>query len=153
MKKVLVICDDNSILSQMAEGWLNYYGGSDIEVSSAGIVKADLNMHAVAAMSDAVIDITGHTAKSIEDFKEGSFDFIITLTKKAERECPDFKITARRISYYLPGMGKKEGSEMDIDRYCMEVRDLLEDIVFDFINENIKDLIPDDLTELHNDGK
>jgi len=64
LKKVLVISGNNACRSQMAEGWMNYYGKGAIDVKSAGLVKGSLDWEAANAMMEAVIDITKYTSKN-----------------------------------------------------------------------------------------
>jgi len=63
----------------MAEGWLRYYSGDAAEIYSAGIESHGLNPYAVKVMMDAVIDISGHRSKKVDDLPVMDFDYIITV--------------------------------------------------------------------------
>jgi len=147
MKKVLVICTGNSCRSQMAEGWIRYYGGDEVEVVSAGIEAHGLNPFAVRVMMDAVIDISHHVSKTTEEFIDKKFDYIITVCDDARENCPHFPGKAERIHRSFPDPAKAEGTDEEKLKVFVKVRDLIEDFCFDFVNENIRPLIPGDLSE------
>ena len=148
MKKVLVLCTGNSCRSQMAEGWLKYYSGDQAEIFSAGIESHGLNLIAVRVMMDAVIDISGNKSKTIDELPDDEFDFIITVCDNADENCPNFPGKAVRIHKNFPDPSKAKGNEEDILNVFADVRDMIEDFCFDFVNENIRALIPDDMDKL-----
>ncbi|HUS87294.1 MAG TPA: arsenate reductase ArsC [Bacteroidales bacterium] len=151
MKKVLIVCSGNSSRSQMAEGWVRYYGGDQVEVFSAGIAPRDLDLNAVRVMMDSVIDISGHTSKGINQLSEKNFDYIITLCDKARENCPDFPGSAIRLHHSFPDPAIAEGTEEDKLKIFAGVRDMIEDFAFDFVNENIRGLIPHDPVSFNKD--
>lgn len=148
MKRILVLCTGNSCRSQMAEGWLRYYAGDSAEVFSAGIEAHGLNKYAVKVMMDAVIDISGHKSKNIDELGVKEFDYIITVCDSAKENCPYFPGEAVRIHHSFPDPAAATGSEEEILEQFAAVRDSIEDFCFDFVNENIRPLIPDDLRSL-----
>ena len=143
MKRVLVLCTGNSCRSQMAEGWLKYYSGDQAEIYSAGIESHGLNPFAVKVMMDAVIDISANKSKTVDELPVKEFDYIITVCDHAKENCPWFPGDAIRIHKSFPDPAKAEGSEEEILKKFAEVRDSIEDFCFDFVNENIRKLIPD----------
>ncbi len=145
MKRVLVICTGNSCRSQMAEGWIRYYGGNDVEVASAGTEAHGLNPFAVRVMMDAVIDISHHVSKTLEEFAGKEFDYIITVCDDAQEKCPYFPGKAKKIHRSFPDPARAEGTDEEKLKVFSGVRDLIEDFCFDFVNENIRPLIPGDL--------
>ena len=62
MNNILILCTGNSCRSQMAHGFMNFYGGKKVAVYSAGIETHGLNKRAVSIMQEAGIDISGHTS-------------------------------------------------------------------------------------------
>ena len=66
MKHILFLCVANSARSQMAEGLARQILGEGAEVSSAGSKPAPVNPHAVEAMAEIGIDITGQYSKSVD---------------------------------------------------------------------------------------
>ena len=96
MPKVLFICTGNSIRSQMAEGLMETLGGEDWEVHSGGSIASFVHPLAVRAMSEIGIDISHHTSKSVLQFLNEEFDYVITLCDFAAASCPS-----------IPGKGKR----------------------------------------------
>jgi arsenate reductase len=95
--RVLFLCDGNSCRSQMAEGWARHLKGDVIEACSAGIAARGLDPRAVVAMAEAGVDISGQRSKSMDEFKERAFDFVVTLCDSTRDRCPVFPGPARRI--------------------------------------------------------
>ncbi|PCJ58208.1 MAG: low molecular weight phosphatase family protein [Rhodospirillaceae bacterium] len=86
MKRVLFLCVANSARSQMAEGLARHILGDQVDALSAGSKPASVNPHAVAAMAEIGIDITGQHAKSVDTIDPSSLDLVVTLC--AEEVCP-----------------------------------------------------------------
>ena len=89
-KKVLFLCTYNSCRSQMAEGLLNTLNGSKYKAYSAGIKPTKVNSYAVEVMKEIGIDLSKYYSKSIEDFRDQEFDFVVTVCDKAREFCPFF---------------------------------------------------------------
>jgi arsenate reductase len=96
-KRVLILCTGNSARSQMAEGLLRSMAGDDLEVFSAGTQPVGLNPNAVTAMAEIGIDISGHRSKSVDEFRDQQFDFVITVCDSAREACPVFPGHASQI--------------------------------------------------------
>lgn len=94
--KILYLCTGNSCRSQMAEGWTRTLKSDSIEPYSAGIETHGLNQTAVEVMAEAGVDISRHTSKHIDTFKDMTFDAVITVCDNARETCP-----------FLPGAQKK----------------------------------------------
>jgi len=88
--RVLFLCTGNSARSQLAEGLLRSFGGSDFEAYSAGTEPKPLHPLAVEAMREVGIDISGHRTKPLEHFLGRNFDYIITVCDRARDSCPTF---------------------------------------------------------------
>jgi len=146
VKKILVIGTGNDCRSQMMEGWLSYYCGTEAEIYSAGYRPSELNMMAVKVMMDAMIDITGHASCGIDELPCKEFDYVINMAEEQGREIiaslPDSALVIDKTSQDCREL---EGDEEDILKKLAAIRDSIEDFSFDFVNENIRGLIPDDL--------
>jgi arsenate reductase len=148
MKKILVLCTGNSCRSQMAEGWIRYYSGNEVEVYSAGIEAHGLNSYAVKSMADALIDISGHKSKAISELPVMEFDYIITVCDNAREACPHFPGKAIRLHRSFSDPAAFTGTEEEIQQKFDELRDLIEDFCFDFVHSYIRPLIPRDIDDL-----
>ena len=63
---ILFLCTGNSCRSQMAEGWTRHLKGDSIDACSAGLAPKALDPRAVKVMAEAGVDISKHTAKSVD---------------------------------------------------------------------------------------
>ena len=89
-KRVLILCTGNSCRSQMAEGVLRHYGGSQYEVFSAGTKPSSVNSIAIQVMKEIGIDISGHRSKHVDEFKGQTFDYVITVCDNASKSLSSF---------------------------------------------------------------
>ncbi len=97
-QRVLILCTGNSARSQMAEGWLRAKAGDRFQVDSAGSRPSGyVHPGAVQAMAEIGIDISGHTSKSMMQFIDQPFDYVLTVCDNAAEECPIFPGPAKRI--------------------------------------------------------
>ena len=88
--RVLILCTGNSCRSQMAHGVLQYLDKS-LEVFSAGTKPtATVNPNAVKIMKEIGIDISNHTPKSVEQYLNDKWDYVITVCGGANENCPIF---------------------------------------------------------------
>ena len=130
MKRILFICTHNASRSQMAEGILKSLYSDRYEVYSAGTEPTSIhpvrkvsilsdkrqsqfnnptssfsngvNSYAIKVMAEIGIDISFHRAKSINEFRDMNFDYIVTVCDKAKETCP-----------YFAGSGKKLHQSFD----------------------------------------
>jgi arsenate reductase len=100
--RVLILCTGNSARSQMAEGWLNALGGDRFQAFSAGSDPAGtVHPLAIRAMAEVGIDIRHHRSKSMFEFIDQPFDYVITVCAPAAEACPVFPGPARRLHWPL----------------------------------------------------
>ena len=110
-QRVLILCTGNSARSQMAEGILRHVAGERFEVHSAGISPSQLRPEAVAVMREIGIDISNHQSKSVEEFIDQEFDYIITVCDNANETCPAFPGEAKRIHWSFDDPAAAQGSD------------------------------------------
>jgi arsenate reductase len=89
-QKVLFICTHNSARSQIAEALLRTLYGNYYEAFSAGIEPSSVNPYAVEVMKEIGIDISNNQSKSIEEFRDMTFDYVVTVCDNAKETCPFF---------------------------------------------------------------
>ncbi len=114
MKKILVLCTGNSCRSQIAEGYLRYFAGDKAMIYSAGIETHGVNPKAVAVMKDDGIDISNHTSNNVEEYKNISFDYVITVCDNAREVCPVFPSQAKMFHQNFPDPAKAAGTNQEV---------------------------------------
>ena len=120
--RVLFLCVANSARSQMAEGLARQAFGSKAIVRSAGSAPTQVNPHAVAALAERGIDISGHESTAVASVEVSDVDVVITLC--AEEVCPTLPGRVERLHWPLPDPAGAPEAEAS-DRFG-SVRDDLE---------------------------
>lgn len=110
-KRVLFLCTGNSARSQMAEGLLRHIAGDSYEVFSAGTHPVGVNPFAIQVMKEIGIDISHHRSKSLSEFLNEPFDFIITVCDRANETCPAFPGDVTRIHWGFDDPAAAQGSD------------------------------------------
>jgi arsenate reductase len=101
-RKILFVCYGNMIRSQMAEGFARDFGGSFLDVYSAGLSPTGLVAHeAILAMREKGIDISKQRSKGLRDVPLAAMDYIVSLLGRSARQfCPpDF--AGQTIDWYI----------------------------------------------------
>ena len=131
--RVLILCTGNSARSQMAEGLLRHDGGDRFEVASAGVSPTRVRPEAVTAMREVGIDISAHRSKSVDEFTNQEFDYVITVCDNANEQCPVFPGNTKRIHWSFEDPAAVIGSEQErlkvFRRVRDEIRHRLQDLV------------------------
>lgn len=84
--KVLFICKDSAVRSQLAAGFLNAYFADRYEAYSAGIEPSEISPNAAKVMKEIGIDISSCRPRRIEGLSQDKFDCIITLCDYAKKK-------------------------------------------------------------------
>jgi arsenate reductase len=100
-KRVLILCTGNSARSQMAEGLLRHLAGDRFEVFSAGTFGTFVRPQAIEVMAEIGIDISQHRSKSLHEFLDTPFDYVITVCDHANQGCPVFPGAATRLHWSI----------------------------------------------------
>lgn len=90
MRRILILCTGNSCRSQMAMGYLQSLNDR-LEVHSAG-TNPTTQVHplAVKAMAEVGISLENAMPKSVEQYLEQEWDYVITVCGGANENCPAF---------------------------------------------------------------
>ena len=134
-KKIIVICTGNSVRSQIAEGFLKKYRKS-WEIRSAGTNPKGLNPIAVMVMMEKGIDISDQKSKSLDQFINSKFDYVITVCDSAKESCPLFPGKAKLIHWNFEDPAEVGGSTDEKLFAFRKVRDKIEEKVKGFIENN-----------------
>jgi arsenate reductase (thioredoxin) len=89
-EKVLFLCNQNSARSQMAEGLLKSVYGENFEVYSAGSNPSTVNPYAVKVLEEVGVDISDNRSKSLKEFEDFEFDYVVTVCGGEGEVCPFF---------------------------------------------------------------
>jgi arsenate reductase len=120
-------------MSQVAEAFLRHLTFSRVEVYSAGIVPKNINPLAVKVMKELGIDISQNRSRSVNEFYNDRFDFIITLQDEAREKCPIFQGSHTKIHKSLDDPGQVKGNDNQKLEIFRKSRDQIKDWVTDFI--------------------
>ena len=132
MKNILVLCTGNSCRSQIAEGYLKKFLKGRAVIYSAGTDNHQINKKAVNIMLEDGIDISMHTSNNILEYKDISFDFVITVCDNANETCPTFfskKAKKLHKKFFDPS---SVNDPARIESAYRECRDKIKRFCFDF---------------------
>ncbi len=122
-KRILVLCTGNSCRSQMAEAYLKHFGNGRLEVYSAGTEPHGVNPYAIKVMKEDGIDISKNESKSLEQFIDQPFDYVITVCDKAREVCPYFPGGGKKIHHSFEDPAEATGTPEEILDTFRKVRD------------------------------
>ena len=107
----------------MAEGLLRAMAGERFEVASAGVAPSSVRPEAIEVMREIGIDISSHRSKSVDEFTDEQFDYVITVCDNAREHCPVFLGDAKRIHWSFDDPAAAEGDEATRLRVFRRIRD------------------------------
>jgi arsenate reductase len=122
-KKVLFICTHNSNRSQMAEGFLRALYPDRYEAFSAGTKPSHVSPDAITVMREACVDITQHRSKSLDEFRDEEFDYVVTVCDSAKETCPFFPATGAQLHNRFDNPWDFKGTEDEVLDQFRRVRD------------------------------
>lgn len=134
-KRVLVLCTANSARSQMAEGLIRHDHGDSFDVESAGTRATFVRPEAIAVMNEIGIDISGHRSKVVDQFRDQSFDYVLTVCDNANESCPIYPGHANRVHHSFEDPAAVHGSEDERLASFRKVRDEIRDYLRGFAAE------------------
>jgi len=116
MKKILIICTGNSCRSQIAHGFMKYFGKENLKIYSAGIETHGVNPRAIKTMKNVGIDISKYTSNLISEYQKIDFDYILTVCDHAAENCPIFSGSALvKLHHNFTDPSKLKGTEKEIE--------------------------------------
>ena len=138
MQKVLFICIHNSARSQMAETYLNDWGGNRFQAESAGLQPTEINPLTVEVMLEEGYDLNGKPTQSVFDlFREGRlYSHVITVcSESVEQECPVFPGVAYRGHWPFPDPAAAQGTLEERRDQFRAVREQIKSRIKEFLAE------------------
>jgi len=147
MKKILFICTHNSARSQMAEGLLKTLYGDRYEVYSAGVKPAGVNPSAVRVMAETGIDISAYRSKSLNEFQEMKFDWVVTVCDNASKTCPFFPGSENYIHKGFEDPVGFTGTEDEKLIFFRKVRDEIRDWIIKTFGQEEVNSVNDSVLE------
>jgi arsenate reductase len=122
-QRVLILCTGNSARSQMAEGLFRHDAGDRFEVASAGTHPSRVRPEAIQAMKELGIDISSSRSKSVDEFANQQFDYVLTVCDQAKESCPIYAGHGRRLHRSFEDPAAVQGSDQERLNKFREVRD------------------------------
>ena len=136
-QKVLFVCIHNSARSQMAEAWLNHFGGEKFEAESAGLSPGRLNPLVVQVMQEVGIDIAHKKTQAVSDLINSgkAFHYVVTVCDETSAEqCPVFPGATKRLHWGFPDPSALTGTDEEKLARTREIRDLIKEQIVNWIN-------------------
>lgn len=140
-RRVLILCTGNSCRSQMAEGLINHFLGDTWRAESAGTAPSGyVHPLAVRALAELDIDlnspqISQGRSKSTDEFRQATFDQVITVCDDAAENCPLWLGSGQvtHIGFQDPALAR--GSDEEKMEVFRRVRDEIRARVLPFLAE------------------
>ncbi len=120
-KNVLVVCDDNTLYSKIAEAYLKKYAGHWKNIFSAGVSINGKNISSKLLPLLAKEDLSSMvdtSLMSVDDYKTMNIDYVIALTKNAY-DYSASKLHQQEITFFPIDVNPLE----DIEKISNEIRD------------------------------
>ena len=88
-RRALFLCRENAGRSQMAEAFLQYYGGDKFDAQSAGDQPAsEVNPLAIEAMAERGIDLAFRRPRGMGEIEDEGRPFDLVVQMGCEQSCP-----------------------------------------------------------------
>ncbi len=108
--RVLFVCTGNSARSQIAEALLGHLAGSDFEPVSGGTDPKGVHPDTVTVLQEVGIDWSAARSKSVTEFLDEPFDYVITVCDRARQACPVFPGEHNSLHWGLEDPADVQGS-------------------------------------------
>ena len=132
--KILFLCTGNSARSIIAEYVLRQKGKGRFDVFSAGVKpKGPPHPMALAILQENFqIDASDARSKSVDEFQNVEFDFVITVCDNARETCPVFFGGAKTLHHSFDDPASATGSGDERAATFKRVRDELREYLRNF---------------------
>ena len=110
----------------MAEGWARKLKSNVLDAYSAGVEPLGMSERAVIVMAEAGVDISNQHSKHVDELKDRSFSYVITVCDHANETCPILPGAAKRLHVGFddpPRLAKDAKSEEEALSHYRRIRD------------------------------
>lgn len=122
-KKILFVCNMNSVRSPMAEAVARHVLPQDFFISSCGVYRGVLDPFIGGALEEADIPRKIHEPREFGELDVDSFDIVVALTPEAAAEARKLH---RHVEFWeVENPTDTRGSEVDIRQAYARLRDQL----------------------------
>lgn len=109
--RVIFVCTHNSARSVMAEVLLRAKGGDAYDVVSAGTEPSEVRPLTLRVLEEAGLPTEGLRSKSVSEFMDQQFDYVITVCDTARQNCPVFPGEGERMHWGYDDPSAAQGTE------------------------------------------
>ena len=128
-RTVLFLCTGNSCRSQMAEAIVNARCSDEWRAFSAGTQPAGfVHPFALRVLTESGLAHVGRS-KSVDEFRDQTFDLVVTVCDDANETCPIWLGRGRRAHLGFRDPAKATGTEAELLAVFRAVRDEITDRV------------------------
>lgn len=99
--RVLFVCAANAARSQMGEALLRHADSEHFEAFSAGIVPQEIDPRTLKALLEIDIDDPALRSKSIAEYADQSFDYVITMSDSSTEEFKHLPDAAELLAWHF----------------------------------------------------
>jgi arsenate reductase len=125
----------------MAEALLNSLCGNRFNAASAGVTPTSINPYVKRVMAEVGIDLLGARSKSINEFQNRTFDYVVTVCDEAREECPFFP-GEKQIHKSFPDPAQFAGTDEEVLAKTRHVRDEIQQWIVSTFCEGNPDTEP-----------
>ena len=94
-----------------------------VAVMTAVYIWSVVNPLAIQAMQEIGIDISNQWSKSVNEFLDQPFDYVITVCDQAAEVCPIFPGSSQQVHWSFPDPAAAQGTEAARLQAFRQVRD------------------------------
>jgi arsenate reductase len=136
--RVLFLCTGNSARSQIAQALLAHHGGPEFEGQSAGTEPKGVNPFTIRVLAELGIDWSTARSKSLTEFLDQPWDYVITVCDRARQACPVFPGAHDTLHWDLADPAEVEGTDEDGLEAFRETRSALMTRLGPFVEQALR---------------
>jgi ArsR family transcriptional regulator, arsenate/arsenite/antimonite-responsive transcriptional repressor / arsenate reductase (thioredoxin) len=123
--RVLFLCTHNRARSQLAEGIARYLAGDQVEAHSAGSTPTEPHPLTIEMLQEMGIPTDNLRSKSMQEFVDQEWDYVITTCDKVRGGCPVFPGDPKQIHWSFADPSAEQGAEAQRRAFQTVKREML----------------------------